>query len=142
MISRPTYSRFPVRYAETDQMGVVYYANYFVWMEIGRTDFYRDCGFNYHDLEKEEQVFIAVAEASCRYKAPARYGDEILVETEMTRLGRRMIEFSYRIKAGEAHVADGKTVHVVVGADKRPRSIPDKYVDLLLAGRPPLDGSP
>src|SRR5207237_6524202 len=92
-----TVSRFPVRYAETDQMGVVYYANYFVWMEIGRTDFCRDCGFNYHDLEKEERVYIAVAEANCRYIAPARYGDEIIVETQIARLGRRVMAFSYRI---------------------------------------------
>lgn len=130
-MSHTTYSRFPVRYAETDQMGVVYYANYFVWMEIGRTDYCRDCGFNYHDLEREEHVYIAVAEASCRYKAPARYGDEILVETQMIRLARRMIEFSYKIKSGDAHLADGKTVHVVVGSDKRPCSIPDRYYELL-----------
>ena len=129
-----TYSRFPVRYAETDQMGVVYYANYFVWMEIGRTDFCRDCGFNYHDLEREERLHIAVAEASCRYKSPATYGNEIVVETQMTRLSRRVIEFSYLIRSGNAHVADGKTVHVVVGSDKKPRSIPDKYFELLRSG--------
>jgi acyl-CoA thioester hydrolase len=136
-MSHTTISRLAVRYAETDQMGVVYYANYFVWMEIGRTDFCRDCGFNYHDLEKEEQVYIAVAEASCRYKAPARYGDEIVVETSMTRLGRRVIEFFYKIKCGDAHLADGKTVHVVVGADKRPRSIPDRYFEMLRSAETP-----
>ena len=79
-------SRFRVRYAETDQMGMVYYANYFVWMEIGRTDFCRDCGFSYRELEREEQAFLTVAEANCRYLAPARYDDEIIVETELARV--------------------------------------------------------
>src|SRR6187399_1249853 len=95
-------SRFRVRYAETDQMGMVYYANYLVWMEIGRTDFCRQCGFVYRDLEREEQAFLTVAEANCRYLAPARYDDEILVETELTRVGSRVLEFTYRVKCGSA----------------------------------------
>ena len=89
-------SRFRVRYAETDQMGMVYYANYFVWMEIGRTDFCRECGFSYADLEREEQAFLPVAEADCRYLSPARYDDEIVVSTEIARLNRRLIEFTYQ----------------------------------------------
>src|SRR5688500_18940635 len=90
-------SRFRVRYAETDQMGVVYYANYLVWMEIGRTDFCRHCGFDYHSLEKEAEAFIAVAEANCRYMISARYDDEILVRTTLERLSRRVVEFTYTI---------------------------------------------
>src|SRR5215470_16960944 len=105
-------SRFRVRYAETDQMGVVYYANYFIWMEIGRTDYCRDCGFNYRDMEVEDKAFIAVVEASCRYISPARYDDEITVESRIARMSRRVIEFTYLISNERGPVAEGKTVHV------------------------------
>ena len=124
-------SRFRVRYAETDQMGVVYYANYFVWMEIGRTDFCRSCGFSYRDLEAEEKAYIAVANANCRYIAPARYDDEIVVETELLRLKRRVLEFSYKIKTGSNLLAEGQTIHVVIGADGKPRALPDRYIELM-----------
>src|SRR5205814_9512964 len=100
-----TESRLRVRYAETDQMGMVYYANYLIWMEVGRSDFCRESGFSYRDLEREEQAFLTVAEANCRYVAPAKYDDEILVETEITRLKSRVVEFSYRIKRGPALLA-------------------------------------
>jgi acyl-CoA thioester hydrolase len=124
-------SRFRVRYAETDQMGMVYYANYLVWMEVGRSDYCRECGFSYRELEREEHAYLAVAEANCRYLAPARYDDEIRVETEMQRAGSRIIEFSYRIKNGSTLLAEGRTVHVVIGADGKPRSMPDRYLKLL-----------
>jgi acyl-CoA thioester hydrolase len=124
-------SRFRVRYAETDQMGMVYYANYLIWMEVGRTDFCRECGFSYRDLEREEQAFLTVAEASCRYVAPARYDDEILIETELSRVRNRIIEFAYRIKSGSSLLAEGRTVHVVIGTDGKPRSLPERYLELL-----------
>ena len=126
-------SRFRVRYAETDQMGMVYYANYLVWMEVGRSDFCRESGLNYRDLEREEQAYLAVAEAHCRYLAPARYDDEILVETELMRVRSRVIEFSYRVKRGATLLAEGRTVHVVTGADGKPRTLPGRYLDLLKA---------
>jgi acyl-CoA thioester hydrolase len=126
-----TESRLRVRYAETDQMGMVYYANYLIWMEVGRSDFCRECGFSYRDLEREEQAFLAVAEATCRYIAAAKYDDEILVETEMTRVKNRIVEFSYRIKRGATLLAEGSTVHVVIGADGRPRAMPKRYLELL-----------
>jgi acyl-CoA thioester hydrolase len=126
-----TTSRFRVRYAETDQMGMVYYANYLVWMEIGRTDFCRERGFSYRDLERDEHAFLTVVEANCRYLAPARYDDEIVVETELSRLKTRVVEFSYRIKCGTTLLAQGRTVHVVIGADGRPRSMPSHYLELL-----------
>jgi acyl-CoA thioester hydrolase len=126
-----TESRLRVRYAETDQMGMVYYANYLIWMEIGRSDFCRECGFSYRDLEREEHAFLAVADANCRYISPARYDDEILVETEMTRVKSRLVEFSYRIKRGSALLAEGRTVHVVIGPDGRPHAMPERYLALL-----------
>ena len=112
-------------------MGVVYYANYFVWMEIGRTDFCRSCGFSYRDLERDEKAFIAVAEASCRYVAPARYDDDILVSTTMETINPRMLVFAYTISADGRLLAEGKTSHVVVGENGRPKRLPDLYIDLL-----------
>src|SRR5215467_7007367 len=126
-------SRFRVRYAETDQMGMVYYANYLVWLELGRSDFCRECGFSYRDLEREEQAFLTVAEANCRYLAPARYDDEILVETELARLKSRIVEFIYRIRSRGKLLAEGRTLHVVIGGDGRPRSMPNRYLDQLRA---------
>ena len=124
-------SRFRVRYAETDQMGMVYYANYLIWMEVGRTDYCRKCGFKYRDLEREEQAFLTVAEATCRYLAPARYDDEIVVETQLERVRSRVVEFIYRIKCGEKLLAEGRTLHVVIGNDGRPKALPNRYLELL-----------
>lgn len=124
-------SRIRVRYAETDQMGMAYYANYLIWMEVGRSDFCRQCGFSYRDLEREEKAFLTVAEATCRYLSPARYEDEVIIETELSRVRSRAVEFTYRIKRGEALLAEGKTVHVVIGSDGRPKSMPERYLNLL-----------
>lgn len=114
-------------------MGVVYYANYFIWMEMGRTDFCKDCGFSYRDLEREERAFIAVAQANCRYAAPARYDDEIIVRTKIERVNRRVISFVYEITNGPTLLAEGRTVHVVIGSDGKPRSMPDRYLKSLQA---------
>jgi acyl-CoA thioester hydrolase len=131
MTSHVSESKFRVRYAETDQMGVVYYANYFVWMEIGRTDFCRDCGFVYRDLERDEKAFIAVADASCRYISPAKYDDEICVRTTIMEIRRKVIIFTYTISVVEKLIAEGRTVHVVLGEDGRPKALPEKYIELL-----------
>ena len=134
-MGQPTESRFRVRYAETDQMGVVYYANYLVWMEVGRSDFCRERGFSYREMEGQEKAYLAVAEANCRYIAPARYDNEIVVETEMTRLNRRVVEFSYKIKTGSTLLAEGRTVHVVIGPDGRTRQMPERFLKLLQDNR-------
>ena len=130
-------TRFRVRYAETDQMGVVYYANYFVWMEIGRTDYCKTAGFSYRDMEKED-ANMAVVDASCRYMMPARYDDEILVRTTIERLNRRLITFAYSISNAETgeKLAEGKTVHIPMDKRGRKCSIPEKYLALLEAKRP------
>ena len=124
-------SRVRVRYAETDQMGMAYYANYLIWMEVGRSDLCRQSGFSYRELEREEQAFLTVAEATCRYLSPARYEDEILIETELARVKSRVMEFTYRIKRGDTLLAEGRTVHVLIGPDGRPRSMPQRYLNLL-----------
>jgi acyl-CoA thioester hydrolase len=124
-------SRVRVRYAETDQMGMAYYANYLIWMEVGRSDFCRQRGFSYRDLERDEQAFLAVAEATCRYLSPARYEDELVIETELARAKSRIVEFTYRIKRNDVVLAEGRTVHVVIGPDGRPRALPERYLNLL-----------
>src|SRR3954451_11298118 len=84
-------SRVRVRYAETDQMGVAYYANYLVWFEVGRSQFCNDCGFSYRDMERETGLYLIVAEANCRYRIPARYEDELIVRTTIDALTRRTV---------------------------------------------------
>ncbi len=127
-------SRAKVRYAETDQMGVAYYANYFVWFEVGRSQYCNDCGFSYRDMERETGLFLIVAEASCRYKNPARYEDELIIRTRVTESTRRTLRFSYEIeRADGAIVATGETLHVLINAAGRPSSFPEKYLSLLRA---------
>jgi len=125
-----------VRYAETDQMGVVYYANYMVWFEIGRTDFCRQHGFAYRDMEEQDGLYIMVAESRCRYKAPARYDDDILVRTCLKEVRRRVLIFGYEIycQASDELLAEGETVHVITDRDGHPRALPEKYRDLFAAG--------
>ena len=125
-------SRARVRYAETDQMGVVYYANYFVWFEVGRSQYCNDCGFSYRDMERETGLFLIVAEASCRYKNPARYEDELVIRTRVTELTRRTLRFSYEVEREDGTpVATGETLHVLINAEGRPSSFPVKYLSLL-----------
>ncbi len=128
-----------VRYAETDQMGVVYYANYLIWFEIGRTDFCRQHGFAYREMELNDGLYIMVAEARCRYKAPARYDDEIQVQTRLREVRRRVLVFGYEIWRQPAAdlLAEGETVHVVTDREGHPRALPDKYRELFLAGVKP-----
>lgn len=125
-------SRARVRYAETDQMGVAYYANYFIWFEVGRSQYCNDCGFSYRDMEHETGLFLIVAEASCRYKNPARYEDELIIRTRITELTRRTLRFSYEVERDDgAPVATGETLHVLINAEGRPSSFPEKYLSLL-----------
>jgi len=123
-----------VRYAETDQMGVVYYANYLVWMEIGRVEFVRSRGFNYKHLEESEGLFLAVLEANCRYRHPARYDQQIVVETEVTDANTRVIQFGYEIRCAETSrvLANGWTRHIWLNRDWRPVQLPEKYHEALL----------
>ena len=127
-----------VRYSETDKMGIVYYANYLVWFEIGRSDYCRARGFSYRDMEESDDAFLVVAEAYCRYKAAAYYDDELLIRTHITELRRRSLRFGYEIvqAANGQVVAEGETGHVVTDGTGRVRSFPEGYAQRLLA--PPL----
>jgi acyl-CoA thioester hydrolase len=124
-----------VRYAETDKMGIVYYANYLIWFEIGRTDFCRARGFAYRDMEENDDAFLVVAESYCRYKAPAYYDDELLVRTHITELRRRSLRFGYEIvrASDDQVIAEGETGHVITDSTGRVRSIPEGYAQRLLA---------
>ena len=127
-----------VRYSETDKMGIVYYANYLVWFEIGRAEYCRARGFSYRDMEENDDSFLVVAEAYCRYKAPAYYDDELIVRTHITELRRRSLRFGYEIvRASDGQiVAEGETGHVVTDSNGRVRSFPEGYAKRLLA--PPV----
>ena len=128
-------SRLRVRYAETDQMGVVYHANYLVWFEVGRVDFIRDMGLDYKAMEKEDNAMIAVIEASARYKAPARYDDEILVRTSLAGVRGTIVRFRYAVlraaseKIDEQLLCEGETTHIVVDRDMKKRDMPQHYAD-------------
>lgn len=124
-----------VRYAETDKMGIVYYANYLVWFEIGRTEFCRARGFSYRDMEEMDEAFLVVAESYARYKAPAYYDDELLIRTHITELRKRSLRFGYEIvRASDDHIiAEGETGHVITDASGRVRSFPEGYTQRLLA---------
>jgi acyl-CoA thioester hydrolase len=121
--------RLRVRYAETDQMGVVYHANYLVWMEMGRVELCRARGIRYRDMEERDGVLLAVAEANCRYQFPARYDDEIVVRTTVARATTRLLEFSYEIKEAETNrlLCTGSTKHLFCGRDLRPCRLPVQY---------------
>jgi acyl-CoA thioester hydrolase len=122
--------RLRVRYAETDQMGVVYHANYFIWFEIGRVELLRQLGFAYRDMEQNDHCFIAVVDARCRYKAPARYDDEIIVRTHLKNVRESLVHFGYelvRVSDGTV-LAEGETTHIVTDAEIKVRAIPEKYM--------------
>ena len=125
-------TRFRVRYAETDQMGVVYYANYLIWMELGRAEYCRAKGIRYRDMEVHDGVLLAVVEARCRYLHPARYDEEIAVKTWVAKANQRMVEFEYDICDAQSgrQLASGATKHMFLGANMRPVKLPEKYQPL------------
>ena len=129
----PVTTEARVRYAETDQMGIVYYANYLVWFELGRVELLRSLGLSYSSLEPDHGCILPVIEATCRYKSPARYDDEILIETRPAMLRGSVLKFSYRIlrKASEGQeqtlLAEGETVHVVCDDQLQRKPLPEKY---------------
>ena len=135
----PVTTSVRVRYAETDQMGIVYYANYLVWFEIGRVEVMRHLGMSYHQLETRHKLILPVVEASCRYRAPARYDDEILIEARPSMLRGAVLKFAYRIlrkaEEGEEHqlLAEGETVHVVCDENLKKMSLPAEYAEALRA---------
>jgi len=138
----PHETRIRVRYAETDQMGVVYYANYFVWMEIGRVELVRSLGLNYKELEHTEGLFLSVVNAECRYVFPARYDQEIAIQTQVSTANSRVVEFTYKIchvDSGQL-LASGATKHIWLNREMRPSRLPAQYQDLLHSADRPMSG--
>lgn len=131
---QPTISeaRVRVRYAETDQMGVVYHSNYFIWFEVGRVELFRQLGFSYREMEMEDGCFIAVVDARCRYKAPARYDDQIVIRTRLMNVRESLVHFGYEAvrETDGTLLAEGETTHIVTDAEMKIKMIPEKYLSV------------
>jgi acyl-CoA thioester hydrolase len=125
-------TRLRVRYAETDQMGVVYHSNHLIWFEVGRVEFMRQMGLSYRDIEREDGRFIAVAEVRCRYRAPIHYDEEVIVRTWLKGVRKSVITFSYELARADNGLllAEGETTHVVTDSTMKAAALPDKYLDM------------
>jgi acyl-CoA thioester hydrolase len=133
-------TRLRVRYAETDQMGVVYHSNHFIWFEVGRVELLRQLGFSYRDMETQDNRFIAVAEAKCRYRSPVRYDEEVLVRTQLLNVRDSVVHFGYELRRAEdgTVLAEGETTHIVTDSDMKIAALPERYLTVFRAavGKP------
>ena len=123
-------TRLRVRYAETDQMGVVYHSNHFIWFEVGRVELLRQLGFTYKEMERDDGCHIAVVDARCRYKVPARYDEEIIVRTHLKNIRESLIHFAYELVRAEdgTLLAEGETTHIVIDHEMKITPMPQKYL--------------
>jgi acyl-CoA thioester hydrolase len=128
-------TRLRVRYAETDQMGVVYHSNHLIWFEVGRVELMRQMGFSYRDLEREEGRFIAVAEVKCRYRAPVFYDEEVAVRTWLKTVRESVIVFQYELARVEngTLLAEGETTHIVTDSKMKVTTLPEQYLRVFRA---------
>jgi acyl-CoA thioester hydrolase len=135
-------ARVRVRYADTDQMGVTYHANYLVWFEVGRTDWLRESDWTYRDME-EAGVSLPVIEVFCQYRQPARYDDELEIQTRATLLTPVRIRFDYDvIRVADGTVAaSGHSVHAALNQAGRPCRLPERVLQML-DSRPGQSESP
>ncbi len=123
-------TRLRVRYAETDQMGVVYHSNHLIWFEVGRVELMRQMGFSYRDMEREDGRYIAVVEATCRYRSPVYYDEEVLVRTQIKKVRDSVIIFKYELTRVEngTLLAEGETTHIVTDSEMKVSTLPEKYL--------------
>ena len=123
-------TRLRVRYAETDQMGVVYHSNHLIWFEVGRVELLRQLGFSYRDMERVDGRYIAVAEVKCRYRAPVFYDDEIVVRTQLKNVRDSVVHFGYELVRADsgALLAEGETTHIVTDSNMKVAALPEKYL--------------
>jgi acyl-CoA thioester hydrolase len=128
-------TRLRVRYAETDQMGVVYHSNHLIWFEVGRVEFMRQMGFSYRDMERDDGRFIAVAEAICRYRAPVYYDEEVIVRTQLKSVRESVVIFTYELVRADngTLLAEGETTHIVTDSNMKIAVLPEKYLKHLRA---------
>jgi acyl-CoA thioester hydrolase len=122
-----------VRYQETDQMGVVYYANYFVWFEVARTEFFRASGLDYRQLEEDRKIYLPVVEANCRYRAPIRYDDKVTLTVKLSSVKKARINFEYEVNCGGRLCATGMTEHTFVNSAGAPIPIPAEVKKVLIS---------
>ena len=123
-----------VRYAETDQMGIVHHSNYLIWFEAGRSDLCRARGFSYKEMEEVDNALLVVAETYCRYKSPAYYEDIITVRVKLGEMRSRSLRFLYQVhrRSDDTIIAEGETLHVVTDQNKRVRVLPEVYKQMFL----------
>lgn len=122
-----------VRYQETDQMGVVYYANYLIWFEVARTEFFRAMNLDYKKLEDDKQIYLPVVEARCRYRSPVRYDDQVSISAGLSSVKNARINFEYEVKCGEKLSATGTTEHTFVNSEGAPIPVPSEIRQVLLS---------
>jgi acyl-CoA thioester hydrolase len=126
-----------VRYAETDAMGIVHHAVYPIWMELGRSDFLRELGQSYAEWERQG-VLMSVADLQVKFRAPARYDEQVQVRTQLLEVNRRKLTFVYTIYREGTRLAEGRTVHVVTGPDGRARTLPEDLLRFVRSRLPAL----
>ncbi len=133
---------FRVRYSETDQMRVAYHPNYIIWFELGRVAFLRQLGFTYGEME-EDGMHLPLVEVRCRYKHPARYDDEITVRTRLAQIRTSLLRFRFEVvrTSDERLLAEGESVHMVVGNDLRPTRLSEKYRATFEAAAAKVEGA-
>jgi acyl-CoA thioester hydrolase len=129
-----------VRYAETDQMGVVYHSNYLIWFEVGRVELMRSLGFDYKSMEVEDDTYMVVADAHCRYHYPARYDELLTIRTRVLEAKTRVLKFGYEVfrQHDQKLLATGDTTHVTTSRDGRVKHFAEKYKAAFLALGPAI----
>jgi len=133
-----------VRYAETDQMGIVHHANYLIWFELGRSALCRARGFSYREMEEKDGALMVVAESYCRYKSPAFYDDAITVRTSIGEVKSRSVRFIYEVyrATDKLLLAEGETLHIVTDRNKKVRSLPEVYRQKLITDEDAVNAFP
>lgn len=129
--------RLRVRYAETDQMGVAYHSNHFIWFEVGRVELLRQLGFSYKDMEQKDNCHMPVVDARCRYRVPAVYDEEVIVRTHLKNVRESVVRFGYELRrASDGRLlATGETMHIAVDSEKKITAFPEKYIKALRAAK-------
>lgn len=123
-------TKLRVRYAETDKMGVVYHSNFVIWFEVGRVELLRQLGFQYSEMEAEDNCHIPVVDLRVRYKAPALYDDEIVIRTQIKNVRSSLLHFSYEVfrESDRTLLATGETMHIIVNNKLERTTLPEKYM--------------
>jgi acyl-CoA thioester hydrolase len=127
--------RLRVRYAETDQMGVAYHSNHFIWFEVGRVELLRQLGFSYKEMEQTDNCHMPVVDAHCRYRVPAVYDEEVVVRTYLKNVRESVAHFVYELRraSDDTLLATGETKHMAIDSDMKITSFPEKYMKALRA---------